>query len=119
MDSVIIAHFYASTSFVATKCSYAFYYGYSTMSFHGVQYGIVAYLSTMFWLCSQDPELKKSAWLVAKIIYNKLLDKWRGPSKNRDKPVRKMRRLQKKKEVSVDETTIRKFVPIDRFDSEL
>ena len=119
MDNVIFSHFYASTSFLVTNLSYAFYHGNSMMSMKGWSYGTVAYIATLGWLCYRDPKLQTSWKLVVQILINKATEKWNGPSKNRNKPVRKLRRPNKKKGLTPEDLQKKLMEPIVLMEEDL
>ena len=102
MDRVIFAHFKASASFFAAKISFAYWNDVSVAGMQGMGTAIAFYVMSMGYQSYHDVHLRKSLGTLYAIVQNKVLDAYRGPSKNRNKPVRKMKRLQKKNVPDID-----------------
>lgn len=102
MDRVIFAHFYASASFFAAKISFAYWNDVPVVGIQGLGTAIAFYAISMGYQSFHDVQLKKSLYTVYEIVQNKALDAYRGPSKNKHKAVRKMKRLQKKNVPDID-----------------
>ena len=102
MDRVIFAHFYASASFFAAKISIAYWNDVPVAGIQGMGTAIAFYAMSMGYQSYHDDKLRKSLGTLYEIVQNKVLDAYRGPSKNKNKPVRKMKRLQKKNVPDID-----------------
>ncbi len=87
MERIIRAHLYATGSFVATKCSYAYVYRVALLGFHGAPQACMVYLGTVAFLCRRDPSLRASLLTLAQLFWHRGQSMLGYESKNKHKKV--------------------------------